>query len=91
MEVDVLTANLVPVQGKSQEILTSADLDAIEKVAALGSGFNNIRQSSFAKTLALPFPTGSHELWRYTKPDHFDFNPSTSTASAPTLPSPVRR
>ena len=39
----------------------------------LGAGFKNIRQSAFARSLSVPFPTGSHELWRYTKPDHFDF------------------
>ena len=68
-----MAANTAPARVEVSALLSASDVERIDKNAALGARFKNFRQSAYARALAHPFPTSSHELWRYTKPERFDW------------------
>ncbi len=59
--------------GSSEIPLTKADFEEIGKRAGENKGLELIRKAAWEKLQSAPFPTGAHELWRYTKPELFDF------------------
>src|SRR5438128_948539 len=47
-------------------------LETIGAAAGLGAQFEKVRQAAFSRLQTVPMPSGSHELWRYTKPEAFE-------------------
>lgn len=59
--------------GSSENPLTETDFKEIGKKAGKDPGLQLIRNTAWERLLSTPFPTATHELWRYTKPELFDF------------------
>lgn len=63
--------------------LSLGELSALHGRSGLGAWFLAIRQCAFDRLGEVPFPTESHELWRYTSPDLFDFDSVPAAVGSP--------